>query len=141
MTSKEALDKICKVKIYQKEASAYDYLGKEIYKEEIEIIKQDLERLEVLEQENQEYFEIICKQAYLLNNKHIDKPIIEKLIQENEKLKKALELACERLSWDCPVAQDLIDDLDCEKTCGDCNMKECWVKYFMKKVLENDIDK
>lgn len=46
--SLEALDKICKVKIYQKEASAYDYLGKEIYKEEINTIKQDLECLEIL---------------------------------------------------------------------------------------------
>jgi protein subunit release factor A len=54
--------------------------------------KQDLERLEALEQENKEYFEIITKQAYLLNNKHIDRPFIEILQQENEKLKKAIEI-------------------------------------------------
>ena len=36
----EALDRLCKVKIYQKEASAYDYLGKEIYKEEINILQE-----------------------------------------------------------------------------------------------------
>lgn len=58
----------------------------------INTIKQDLERLEVLEKENKEYFEIITKQAYLLNNKHIDRPFIEILQQENEKLKKAIEI-------------------------------------------------
>lgn len=42
-------------------------------------------RCEILEQEKQNLkeqhekdFEIICKQAYLLNNKHIDRPFIEK---------------------------------------------------------------
>lgn len=52
--SLEALERLCKVKIYQKEASAYDYLGKEIYKEEINTIKQELECKEELLKENQE---------------------------------------------------------------------------------------
>ena len=59
--------------------------------------KQDLERLEELEKENKEYFEIITKQAYLLNNKHIDRPFIEILQQENEKLKKAFKILTQRI--------------------------------------------
>lgn len=49
MKNKEALEKLYKVKIYQKEASAYDYL-KDIYKEEIETIKQDLEIFNIIKQ-------------------------------------------------------------------------------------------
>ena len=37
-------------------------------------------------------FEVLVKQAYLLNNKHIDKPIIELYKLENEKLKKAVTM-------------------------------------------------
>lgn len=85
MTSKEALEKLCKVKIYQKEASAYDYLGKEIYKEEIDTIKQDLERLEVLETSVLEYKD--QEKLYWQTNENN-----VKLRQENEKLKKAIEI-------------------------------------------------
>ena len=86
MTSKEALEKLCKVKIYQKEASAYDYLGKEIYKEEINLIKQALERLEVLEKEYKEYKEVTNQviKAFQTSNRN--------LAQENEKLKKVIAL-------------------------------------------------
>lgn len=77
--------------------------------EEYDIIEKDLKRLEVLEKENQE------------------------LKEENNKLEKALDKACERLDWECPVSQELIDDLDCEN-CKD-TYKECWKKYFLKEVL------
>lgn len=89
MNSLEALDELSLM--INREKHINSELNKKI-NDLKQTIKQDLERLEVLEKENKEYFEIISKQAYLLNNKHIDKPIIEKLIQENEKLKNAIEI-------------------------------------------------
>ena len=71
-----------------------DYLTERERKEWLGTIK---ERLEALEKENKEYFEIITKQAYLLNNKHIDRPFIEILQQENEKLKKAFQILTQRI--------------------------------------------
>lgn len=64
------------------------------------------------------------------------------LLRENAKLKKALDKACERLEYytdNCPCGEELIEDLDCD----DCesNCKECWKKYFMKEVLENETNK
>ena len=62
------------------------------------------------------------------------------LEQQNEKLEKAFKLACKRLDWDCPCGQDLIDDLDCENRCQpDIDYSECWVKYFLKEVLGNEM--
>lgn len=59
---------------------------------------------------------------------------IDNLCIRNQKLEKALDKACERLNWDCPVSQDLIADLDCENRCSDdfeeC-CKECWKLYFL----------
>ena len=49
-TSKEALEILRKIKIYERESSCYDYLGKYIFEEEMETIRKDLERLEKLEQ-------------------------------------------------------------------------------------------
>lgn len=60
----------------------------------------------------------------------------QELKEENNNLKKALDKACERLEWGCPVEQDLIDDLDCEN-CKNTE-KECWKKYFLKEVFENE---
>ena len=88
-----------------------EYLTEREYKEWLRTIKEDFI---VLEKENEQL----------------------KGTENNEKLKKALELACEMLSWDCPVSQNLINDLDCDACCD--NYKECWKKYFMKKVLDND---
>lgn len=48
------------------------------------------------------------------------------------RLSRALDKACERLDWDCPVSQDLIDDLDCENCTN--NSKSCWRKYFLGEV-------
>ena len=46
--------------------------------------------------------------------------------------------ACEMLEWGCPVEQDLIDYLDCEN-CKNTE-KECWKKYFLKEVIDNEKD-
>lgn len=62
----------------------------------------------------------------------------KRVIERNKKLNKALDLACERLDWDCPVGQDLIDDLDCEN-CDTDKEKKCWKKYFLKEVFGNEI--
>ena len=51
MNSKEALERLRKIRIYEKESSCYDYLGKHIFKEEIEALEQDLDRLEKLEKD------------------------------------------------------------------------------------------
>ena len=77
----------------------------------VKIIKQDLERLEMFEQNYD---------TTVRRNKE--------LIEENEKLNQALDKACKRLDYTCPVEEELIEDLDCEN-CKD-NYKECWKKFF-----------
>ena len=91
-----------------------------------EIIKQDLEKLEKLKKKNKR----------LLVNKNVAQGIAIKLKEENDKLKKALDKACERLEESCPVDQELVEDLDCDECNNNC--KECWKKYFMKEVLGNE---
>lgn len=61
---------------------------------------------------------------------------INSLEEENTKLEKALEKSCEKLEYTCPVEEELIDDLDCEN-CKD-NYKECWKKFFLKEVFEDE---
>lgn len=115
MTSKEALEKLY-------DGYQYGMAGRSFY----DLIKQDLERLEMLESNSDK----VIKDSVKLINKNLE------LQQENEKLKKALDEACKMLSWDCPCGQDLIDDLDCENRCQpDIDYSECWVKYFIKEVL------
>ena len=55
-----------------------------------------------------------------------------------EKLEKAFDKACERLDWDCPEEQNLIDDFIDYFDCENCKNteKECWKKYFLKEALE-----
>ena len=62
----------------------------------------------------------------------------QELKEENNNLKKALDKACEMLEWGCPVEQDLIDYLDCEN-CKNTE-KECWKKYFLNEVKDNEKD-
>lgn len=96
------------------------------------IIKQDLDRLEKLEEEN---LDLLKECAEL----HQDLKSLVKLKEENDRLKKALDKACERLEYyidNCPCGEELIEDLDCDEC--DNNCKECWKKYFMKEVLGND---
>lgn len=114
MTNKEALESL--VKIYEINKTTKQY----------KTIKQDLERLEVLERNSDK----VIKDSVKLMNRNFE------LQQQNEKLKKALESACKILSWDCPCSQDLIDDLDCENRCQpDIDYSECWMKYLLKEVL------
>ena len=100
---------------------------------EVNIIKKSLSRLEQLEKENQELKETINdlqKDYDALDYEQVE------LYAENTKLKKALEKACEKLDYTCPVEEELIDDLDCENCESDC--KECWKKYFLKEVLQDE---
>lgn len=54
------------------------------------------------------------------------------------KYEEAFDRSCNYIAdslGECPVSQDLVDDLDCEN-CSD-NYVDCWKKYFME-VLENE---
>ena len=67
----------------------------------------------------------------------------EKIFQDLdrlEKLEKAFDKACESLDWDCPEGQNLIDDFIDYFDCENCKNteKECWKKYFLKEVIENE---
>jgi uncharacterized protein (DUF3084 family) len=62
-----------------------------------------------------------------------------KIGREKYQLEKALDKAYERLNWDCPVSQAVIDDLDCENRCSSdfeevC--KECWKMFFLNLVVD-----
>ena len=96
MTPKEALEKLCKVKIYQKEASVYDYLGKEVYKEEINLITQALERKKELENENEELTNTIAETHYKMvrYKKFIDFLKINFNIVLDSKLRISDDLEC-----------------------------------------------
>lgn len=99
-------------------------------------LKQDLDQLEKLEKENKELKETNNIVFFKNNSNDIR---IKNIINENAKLKQALDKACERLEYyidNCPCGEELIEDLDCDEC--DNNCKECWKKYFMKEVLDND---
>lgn len=124
MTSKEALERLGAEKLARGELIRNDSKV-EPY---IECINKDLERLEALENENKEYFEIITKQAYLLNNKHIDRPFIEILQQENEKLKKAIEILKKYYKFKLfPPAMDNIPEI---------SISTDWEHYISKQEFE-----
>lgn len=150
MNSKECLERLLKyANINEAELiTKYGYSASN----DIETIKQDLDRLEKLEQENnslrafvgnlqfcreretRKIEELEKKNQELLVNKNVAQGIVTKLKEENDKLKKALDKACEKLDYTCiPVEEELVEDLDCDNNC-----KECWKKYFMKEVLHND---
>ena len=134
-------------------------MNKEYFINELlpEILK-DLERLEEIEKaqdleignlkfiDNENKYQVairVLKEAFIvLGKSDITNTCwfkyLEELEKENQILKKALDKACEMLEWGCPVEQDLIDDLDCEN-CKNTE-KECWKKYFLKEVLENEKD-
>lgn len=94
MTSKEALETISNIELYHREFdededfdgdweyleyTEYDGLVREVYKQEIDTIKQDLERLGVLEKAYKKVVESIVHYEYT------------KQQLENEKLKKEKE--------------------------------------------------
>ena len=66
--------------------------------------------------------------------------IIKQDLDRLEKLEKAFDKACESLDWDCPEGQNLIDDFIDYFDCENCKNteKECWKKYFLKEVLEDE---
>ena len=122
-----------RVKIYSNEHSAwwkYNYCGYTNDESKAGVFE--------IEEVNKKYPYIdfdTTKEDYLVKFESLT---YEELEKENNKLKKALDKACEMLEWGCPVEQDLIDDLDCEN-CKNTE-KECWKKYFLKEVLENEKD-
>lgn len=157
-----------------KEFFEYALHFKDIFKDEYDIIKKDLDRLEKLEIANKNNEGLVRDNVKLINRnlelekeynylkKEYDTKDLEciDLLRENqelrlfanklnntnfvlcgelataEKYKQALEKACERLDDDCPVSQELIDDLDCENCNNNC--KECWKKFFLKEVFEDE---
>lgn len=141
MNSLEALEELCsRCYVESEKCSCHArYKGGECstsceYKE---LLEKDLERLEKLEKENKELRDKLKEPKYkvLMGCRGGGKQFaqhVEIIKKEKQKLKKALDNACERLDWDCPVSQGLIDDLDCEY-CKD-TYKECWKKYFLRGV-------
>lgn len=86
MTSKEALEIISNHKCYEKECSCWDYIST-LYKNEIQTIKQDLERKEQLEKENQELKEKNTKMFVELSNTiTVYKKLLEYLDKDKTKL-------------------------------------------------------
>ena len=125
MTSKECLEEILSMLNYE-QIDECDKKGL------LRTIKQDLDKLEQLEKENQGLKKVRDNYSDQLNYVW---NIVNSLKDENTRLKQALEKACERLDDDCPVSQELIDDLDCENCNSNC--KECWKKFFLKQVFES----
>lgn len=123
MNSKEALKQY--KEIYVDKTLKFEFQPpQECY---LDIIEQDLDRLEKLEKENQE----------LLVNKNVAQGIATKFKEENDRLKKAFDKAIEKcMKFDkCPP----ITCIEITKVINDDNVcKECWKNYFMKEVLSND---
>ena len=143
-------------KCRQAYAHASDIESAKDYDDDIKIfetIKKDLEAYKQLKQDhdktlinNGELCVKVCKLENEVQELKLEKKILNIMYKDVrdtasfymskcEKLEKALDKACERL-WDCPVSQELIDDLDCEN-CKD-EYKECWKKFFLKEVLVDD---
>lgn len=122
MTSKESLEQIKRDGVFLNSNGEIDSKRTcECFSDYCNKINQDLERLEHLEKENQELkeqhekdFEIICKQAYLLNNKHIDRPFIEKYQKFIDFLKLNFDISLDsklRISDGSECVQTFIIDL------------------------------
>ena len=102
-----------------------------------DLVSIDINELKELKEKAQKYDEL-CKHNVMESQSFGDDLIQgilalnKRVIERNKRLLKALDKACERLDWDCPVGQNLIDDLDCEN-CDIDKEKECWKKYFLKE--------
>ena len=109
-------------------------------KNEIKKLKEVVNECEILIQHLKNQRECLEKEnVELLVNKNVAQGIAIKLKEENDRLKKAFDKACELLedyTGHCPCGEELIEDLDCNEC--DNNCKECWKKYFMKEVLGNE---
>ena len=103
--------------------SLFNY-NKELFEENLKLDKENL----------------ILKQS-VKDTYDTSQEIIADLKEKNQKLEKALDKACKKLDWDCPVSQDLIADLDCENRCSadfeEC-CRECWKIYFLKEELGDE---
>ena len=89
-------------------------------------IKKDLEKLKKLEE-----------QVRVLNKRYKNKNIkYNKLYKQALQYDLALDKACEKLQFTCPIQEELVKDINC----NDChhNCQECWRRYFMKEVLDNE---
>lgn len=142
MKSKEAFQRIkqaCESACLGLGQSPYNRFIQSIIpcREDLEVLRQDLERLEELEKENKILKKVIenSNKGYDVLMKNANIQDLNRL-QEIYKLEKALEKSCEKLDYTCPVEEELIDDLNCEN-CKD-NYKECWKKFFLKEDLENE---
>lgn len=107
----KSLEKIRDIKslineVYQDELNEGARKSWLVFQQYCDDIKQDLELLEQLKQQ---------RDSLAINNGELCVKVC--------KLEKALDKACERLDYDCPVGINLIDDLDCEN--------KCWKKYFL----------
>ena len=104
MTSKEALEKLSYIPIYEEDErnvitdidSCCAYKGDlcEVYGSEVDTIKKDLDRLEKLEKENQELKEK-CK--ILEENEESILTTLKISVQENDKLEKVIEILKDEL--------------------------------------------
>ena len=70
---------------------------------------------------------------YLESPTDVDE-VIDLIIKDIERLEKALDIACEKLEYTCPVEEELTNDLDCDDCSNNC--KGCWKIYFLKEVLK-----
>ena len=96
MKSKEALENVKTAPSFMGGNPKYwTYLNSQFpFLEDIETIKQDLDRLEQLEKENQE----------LVVNKNVAQGIAIKLKEENDRLKKALEILKDKFKFELGVS-------------------------------------
>ena len=99
MISKEALEKLSYIPIYEEDI---DIIFKgdlcEVYRNEVDIISKDLDRLEKLEKENQELKE---KCRMLEENEEAVLTTLEISVKENTRLKEVIEVIKNSSKLDC----------------------------------------
>ena len=120
MTSKEALKDISYLILQEVDNLKY----KDLWKEALNTIKQDLERLEKENEQLKGNETIICDYAYSLK-------------QENEKLKKVIEILKEHIYLAYNLANEFRDEQNQEYYVL-CRLKRYLTKeqyYFLKEVL------
>ena len=105
MTSKEALDKLYTAR---DENLLYDQCGIIFSIDLFNIVKKDLERLEALEKENEklsiEIDDLLDDKIELVVKNKQQDMLIGKLIQENEKLKQAIDIIKDKFKFELGVS-------------------------------------
>ena len=153
--SLEALKKISNIDLYHEEIiededldgewiverdCVYDGIVSEIYKEELDAIKQDLEAYEQLKQDHDKTLinngKLVVKVEDLKEDLRLTtiertncEDIWEEEYQKCCQLEKALDKACEMIAI-CPPNVNIEE---CEKVENEC--KDCWKRYLLKEVL------